>query len=521
MFNLIDEPWITSLTAGGERVQLGLRETLARSHSLRSLANESPLIDAALLRLLLAIVHRAVGPEDEDAWQALWATGEFNPAVVDQYLETWRERFDLFHPETPFFQVANLEKQSETYKNGRKPGRELIVEQSSYGAPRELFESRPDGAQATISAARAARWLVALQAFHPGGLLTRDTSKGDPTAVKAGPVCSSAVVAVRGETLFQSLLLNACDYPDPDVFPATAEDAPAWEREPLTTYRKRACRGLLDWLTWQSRRIQLFGNASSGVSEFILVSGVELVADEAPRDPMCAYRKDDKLGYLPIGFREERALWRDSVALLQLKRDPAQRGPVAVQKLVDRGVGRKRALHLDVLGQVPNKASVILTRSESMPLPSSIIEQPELVGIIRTELELAEHVASALRKALYSGLSAVLSVGERSPDGGDVGKLIETSQAIPRFWADMKSPFDTFLVGLGSNPDAAVTSFRRALKTNAQRSYEVAVAAAAGPARTLKGFALGRTSLRKGLAAQGLSEDRLKEREATSLEASP
>jgi CRISPR system Cascade subunit CasA len=520
-YDLIEQPWIECLDGSGKRVTLGLRNVLLQAPTLRGLAHESPLVDAALLRLLLAIAHRCFGPADEEAWRRLWDARRFDAEVVTHYFEEWQEKFDLFHPTAPFYQVANLVKQTANYERGKKPGREMIVEQSSYGAPRALFERRPEDASTSIPVATAARWLVALQAFHTGGLLTRDVANGDPTAAKAGPLCSSAVISIAGDNLFETLLLNLLEYPDSMTFPSSDDDRPCWEVQPDARYKKRACRGWLDWLTWQSRRIQLFGEPQDGVSEFILLSGVELLADEPPFDPMCAYRKNEKLGFLSIGFQEDKALWRDSVALFQTQKDDLMRGPKAVGALRRHGIARHQAMRLLVYGQVPNKASVVLTRMETIPLPEALVHQPELVGYIGAELTLAEEVQKTLRnKGLFVALGHVLSLGDRSPDPADVRNLIESTQAIPRFWAAMKPAFDEFVGDLSKDPDRAVTEFRKALRDIALATYESAVVAAASSARILKGASIGRATLKKGLAFQGLSLSKLQARDDREMETS-
>jgi len=484
---------------------VGLRDVLVRAHELNGLSNESPLLDASLLRLCLAVLHRCFGPRDVKAWNELRTRGSFPVEELDTYFERWRPCFDLFHPETPFYQVARLSEQSLNYEKGRKPAREMIAEQSSYGAPRELFESRPADFADTLDAATAARWLVAIQAFHPGGLLTRDNKNGDPTSVKAGPLCGLAVVTVRGGSLFETLMLNLLKYPDNARFPSTKDDAPAWEQKfPLTKYKKRACRGWLDWLTWQSRRIQLFGDAERGVSEFIVVSGCELEAVEASREPMCAYAKREKFGMLPIAFSRDRALWRDSTALYEIADSEDFRPAKVVSELEQRGLTEGRDLDLQIYGQLPSKASVIFTRTEVVPLPRALVDQRELVQTIRRELECAENVQGELRSALFIAFQRVLSLGERKPEASDVRNLLDASQAIPQFWAGLKPAFDVFVTELPRDSALAVSGFRWQLRAEARKAFEHAERGAGTSSRALKGFAIGSGVLQRGLAKLGL-----------------
>ena len=85
------------------------------------LAGEMPTQDAAMLRLLLAVLFTVFSRVDEmgepepleDERTTLWSAGERAVASWDvsrkqpirDYLEQWKDRFWLFHPERPFWQV--------------------------------------------------------------------------------------------------------------------------------------------------------------------------------------------------------------------------------------------------------------------------------------------------------------------------------------------------------------------------------------------------------------------------------
>jgi CRISPR system Cascade subunit CasA len=501
-FDLTTSPWIRCAELDGRTTDCNLIGVFERAPTLRGLANESPLVNAAIRRLLLAILHRCFGPADDAAWQELWERRGFDMATLRSYFDEWQGRFDLLHPERPFFQVAELVDQTPNYSRGKKPAREIIAEQSSYGGPRDLFESRPISANSSISPATAARWLVSTQAFHPGGLLSRDVKNGDPTAAKSGPLCSAAVVAVRGESLFETLLLNLVNYPAD--FPSTSDDAPAWERDVAKKFTRRACRGLLDWYTWQSRRMQLLPGTDDNIEHFVLLPGTE-ATDERVDEPMCAYRKVEKLGFIPIGLSEERALWRDSTALYQIQREENLRAPLAVEQLARRGLPRQYRLQLQVEGQVPAKASIVLTRAETLPFPIEFVQRPDLVGVVKAEIARCEQVQSRLRVALRVAFESVLSTGDRKPDPKDVGKLVQSSQALPRYWAAVKPHFDELLRRLPGERAEAVLAFRVAVREAALRRYETTATASSTSSRALKGLVRGARSLQIGLAACGLS----------------
>src|SRR4051794_26452248 len=108
-YHLLDEPWIPHTDADGTATAGGIRHVLAHAHKIREIADPSPVVTAALYRLLIAVLHAAYrGPIDAEAWARLRDAGHFSAEVLDAYLLPLRHRFDLFDPEHPFYQDATL-----------------------------------------------------------------------------------------------------------------------------------------------------------------------------------------------------------------------------------------------------------------------------------------------------------------------------------------------------------------------------------------------------------------------------
>jgi CRISPR system Cascade subunit CasA len=63
-FNLLEHCWIPCLRQGDTRpTELGINTLLLEAHQLREVLDSSPLVSAAIHRLLLSILHRALnGP---------------------------------------------------------------------------------------------------------------------------------------------------------------------------------------------------------------------------------------------------------------------------------------------------------------------------------------------------------------------------------------------------------------------------------------------------------------------------
>jgi CRISPR system Cascade subunit CasA len=251
-FNLLTQPWLpvrdVDRTDAGR--EISVREALAQAHHVQ-LAAELPTMQISLLRLLLAVVCRAVdGPRSPADVRALWEAPTLPMGRVDRYLDAQRDRFDLLHQQTPFMQVAGLT--PNTRAGAHKTPAVLRPERSSSPMTSQDLD-RP------MTFAEAARWLVHVHAYDPAGIKTGMVddprgSTGRVTAPGPGWLGWGTAVWPQGRTLRETVLLN--------LLPRTAHqihtDLPVWERPPdgpATT--GRAPTGPLDLYTWQSRRTWL------------------------------------------------------------------------------------------------------------------------------------------------------------------------------------------------------------------------------------------------------------------------
>jgi CRISPR system Cascade subunit CasA len=200
------------------------------SCELRTIACELATQTFAILRLALAVLHRATdGPPGQAAWQALWRDTRLPLTDIADYLDIVRDRFDLLHPRQPFYQVADLRPGKATAF-----GLERLIADVPNGLP--FLTTRAGPGLASIPPGEAARWLVHCQAFDPSGIKTG--AVGDPR-VKGGrgyPIgvaCVGALggVHLEGATLRETLLLNLLPVA-PGWQRADNRDLPVWERPP-------------------------------------------------------------------------------------------------------------------------------------------------------------------------------------------------------------------------------------------------------------------------------------------------
>ena len=334
-FNLADKEWIPCIMRDGSSRELGILETLSKADDIKEIFDPSPLVTAALQRLLLAILHRNFGPASVEEWETMWKTEHFDRSILQEYFDKWYSRFDLFDKEYPFYQIAEF---------GERKWKRVVVSdllpEIARGNNPTLFDHTLDDSCAPLDVATAARNLISLQSFKLGGL-----SGLGPNFVDA-PSARNILFLVQGENLSQTLMLNLVKYNKDEPIPGSDGDCPVWEQDhPLNS---SIPKGYLDYLTWQTLFLRLVPD-SSGVRIMgcEMALGRNLKSHRNLFDPAVAYRKDVKAGWLGLRFRENRVLWRDSTSLLRIASEE-KRPPQITQwlsLLVKRESSRKE-LHL-------------------------------------------------------------------------------------------------------------------------------------------------------------------------------
>ncbi len=525
-FDLVERPWVPAAFDGGTLAEVGLREVLARAHEIRGIVDPSPLVTAALHRLLLAVLHRVFGPPNVDTWEQLWTAGRLDAARIGAYLSEWRPRFDLFDVKQPFYQAPNL---GAEYAG---PVSKLAHEQAS-GNNTTLFDHSYDGHRSRLGAAEAARLLVAHQAFAVGGLVSLE--KGQDSSFKsatAAPLAGGAVAMAIGESLFETLLLNLLRYDCAAgaPIPCVGKDAPAWEQPPLTAAVTRLPLGYLDYLTWQSRRVRLFpapGPEGAVVAGVAIMKGAQL-APESKRwdlETMMAFTEVRKPlpgadPWRTLGFDEARATWRNSTALMHSVNGGTARprvlawlGDLAAEGVLDRAA----VVPVDLMGLSADKAKVLLWRHERLPLPLSYLDEahPELVVALRTALEQAEQVDRALRDGVREAIRLSLSPaadhqGGRDADRAAVTAAVDGIAPSRAYWAALEAPFRELLQALPGDAsefdgrpvygEASLPRWGETLRRVASQAFDAATSRFEGSGRNEKAAARGRLTFERGMA---------------------
>lgn len=525
-FNLLDRPWIPCI-ASGDRVpvELSLRDTLLQSPELSEIADPSPLVILALHRLLLAILHRVyTGPRDGRTWHALWQHGAWDTDALNEYFARWQARFDLFDDQHPFYQVASLD-----MARYGSPVAKLVHELAA-GNNATLFDHTTDDDGTAFTAAQAARGLVACQAFAVGGLVSYD-QKAHKSA-DAAPLAKGAVALVRGETLFHTLLLNMHQYHHANRIPfgSRRDDEPAWERDKLTEAADRHPDGYLDLLTWQSRRIllqpEMDETGALVVRRVVIMKGYQFptVDERYGKETMLAFRHNPEASkgqdpWPAVGFREDRALWRDSLAFIQSIGGQRERPKVLTwldEVAGDGLLDRARIVPLDLYGLATDKAKVLFWRHERMQLPLAYLHERDLLAELQRALSLAEEIADALRESVCV-LAKLLLAPEsdrrdgRKPDGGDIKDVVRQLGAERRYWAQLAAPFSRLLIELPSDLEQDEEGEWVYGSVEVSRWFQMVCASAEGALiATTRGLDESARSLKASARAHGKLEQQLR-----------
>ncbi len=379
-FDLVSRPWLPVQYTDGSTGELSLRDVFARAADVRRLVGDLPTQELALVRLLLAILYdacdeaegRSAGaPATLEDWEALWESPDSFDVVAD-YLGRYRDRFDLLHPERPFFQVAGLHTQKHEVASLNR-----IVADVPNGET--FFSMRRPGVD-RLGLAEAARWIVHTHAYDSSGI--KSGMVGDDR-VKGGKVYPQGVgwlgglggVFAEGPDLRATLLLNLIPTDEDIIAAEPKEDVPVWRRDPPpgpgalegdpSVIRPAGPR---DRYTWQSRRLllQTEGQEATGV---VLGYGDPLpAANQQKREPMTGWRRspaqEKKLGlplvYLPRQHDPARAAWRGLAALLEAQKQDGDATGRGTDRTLPPGIVRWLTL-LTTEGVLP-KRSLIRTR---------------------------------------------------------------------------------------------------------------------------------------------------------------
>ena len=500
-YDLRTQPWIPCVRNDGAAVTLSLQATLAEAHTLREPGGESPLVTAALYRLLLAVLHRVyAGPADPGAWGAIWDARQFDAARLNAYFDRWGDRFDLFHPERPFYQAPDDRVKPKSVT--------ALVHHVASGNNATLFDHHTDEGGLALTPPEAARMVVVAQTFGMGGL------SGIPgVAFTGAPWVGGIVLLVQGKTLFDTLVLNMLAYNENEKPPCqrTSRDRPAWEQDDPFSPERQIPHGYLDYLTWQNRRVLLFpAETANGVLVREMTVAPALRLDAEVYDPQKHYRIDKKLGHLALRFNEDRALWRDSAAIFEMRGDDYH-PPLALKWLGQlqkyTSLNKADQQRMLALGMANDKAKVEFYRSEQWPLPLAYLDEesgPVLVEALKEITQTAENVSSQLWGAMRTLAQLLLCPesdleGAHQPHPDDINAITRQWDVKRRYWSRLEIPFRRTLEFVPRDKGAAMIDWQQTLRRTAWNAFDSIAEDLSNDPRALKAYVKARGQLAGGL----------------------
>ena len=506
-FDLWEEPWIPVRDLSGNLAEISLREMLNNANNYLRIESESPLEVVSLHRFFLAILHRALKGPTNAKDNARWFKEGFPREVIGEYFKHFNNRFDLFHPEYPFYQIPEMPLEGYTQHWSR-----LSTEFGS-GNTTPLFnyakrDNAPKNPDSWITPAQAARLLLEHQTFCLGGLIKRFI-----ISAPSGPIATAAQTLVQGDNLHQTLCLNLINYSPAEY----QHDWVVWENNPLKIAYLQSDpsekpRGLVHRYAWLSRSIKLFPeefDSQVGIRNFAYASAVR--SKEFTFDALTAYRisKKGKGDLYTFSLSKDKGLWRDLTAFLpDKKKVAADIVPTVIEQAIEifgelkQTHQPKKGLVIEVYGQMNNQAKVELWRSEERCLPKAILGQCNTRKTIENMLLQADEIWGYLNTACCILAGAILVPSKGKPPPKDVARLAQTFPARLVYWSVLERRFYEVLAGLDENYDEAKIEqqWNNWLLEVANEAWDI----------TVKGVGSISRALRAAAQAQGVFYSQLK-----------
>ncbi|MBO4317471.1 MAG: type I-E CRISPR-associated protein Cse1/CasA [Mailhella sp.] len=441
-YNLVDEPWIPILRKDGIPDMTGLADLFSRSEDIADLAVR-PHERVALMRLLLCLCYAS-----GDGGLKKERIAEDVPA----YLQEWKDRFWLYHPECPFLQIATLKPAKEEKLT---PFSKLDLALST-GNNSTLFDHV--GQKAQMTPASLAVSLLTTQCFSPGGTNSQVYWQGELTTryTHSAPCIYKCMlhVFVRGKNLLETLFLNIVQINDlKRVYSHVGEDwlgRPYWEFIPQGIGDEKAVKNATE--TFMGRLVPLSRAIclkDTGVlyGEALVYPSFDNGFPAEPTATVYLQKKGKEEKKVLLALRPDRAVWRELPALMGAVRETLKndgvRGPVALNILSSQSETDwvYEIIAAGVAYDSKKTASIIDTMESIYPLRRAMLTeqgQEDYQAGVQAAEYMASRLASAVsrfRESLDAGWQQSLSKAAQGK-----AKLEEKlhRQALLAYWSGVE-----------------------------------------------------------------------------------
>ena len=458
-FNLLEEPWIRVMKKDCTIEECSLTQALLNSHEYLRLSGELPTQDVAILRLLLAVLHTVFYRVDTDGqetpiedekqalgrWCDLWQAKRLPQKPICEYLEQWKDRFWLFHPEHPFYQVPAAERGTKLY--AEKLNGEITESKNKL----RLFAGRTGENKITLSYAEAARWLLALMGFDDAASVKKEMGTG------AGWLGQHVNLYVTGENLFETLLLNLVFLKDGQEL--WDENTPIWEKSGFKEAKKREIavpNNQAELLTLQSRRVLLHNK--EGIVDSYWTTGGDFFGEDGSLNAFneqmtrwikCDEKKNQVPKFVPAKANAQRQMWRDFETVVRIDKEAHSPGIVLwLQTLKRRRKLEERTIHLKSIGVIydSSNASVQDVVEDHLEFHAALLDEAGALWVKRIGEKITQTDCVAKIVGEYAeGLS--LARGERPSQNNTERRAYNRGMQL--YYAAVDLPFRKWLSKIG------------------------------------------------------------------------
>lgn len=425
-FDLWTEPWITLERSDGELVQVSIQEALLNAKNYTAIYDSSPLVVVGVHRLLTAILQDALEPKENEDLEQFWKNG-FPAEKIEDFGRKYSDRFDLFSPDKPFLQSADLPLFPQTKEEQK--GKTLAA---------RLFPEIPSGELIThyrhinendqvLSPATAAKGLVAAPPF---------ISSGGPGLMPSINGVPPIYVIPSGKSLFESLCASLISiemikdkYVDLDHL--------CWWKRPIPTIVKESAKktpnsqlsvvGYLHGMTFPARKIRLHPeilhqacSRSGETSEWCVKTmafkmGESLKEEAFWLDPFAAYKlpeqkkastrkgndiKSKKKKEKPTPLRPTRVktAWREFTGLFLQNDSNTRKRPLFLDQLSLLSVSERLAIYpfRCVAFQTDGKMKYFEWMEFGFDVPTSLIQDINGAPWTEAAMDYANHCEKAI-----------------------------------------------------------------------------------------------------------------------------
>lgn len=513
-YNLIDEKWIPCKLLNGEFGYFSLRQVFSSASEIKEIISELPPMTASIFFLLLSILYRTQRIEVEEDWDELWQAGQFKLKEINSYFDQWHHRFDIFDIEHPFYQDPLIGLRPKDVKN--LSGKEIqikmvnnLILHSSSGDAATLFDHTLEDNGQKFTQDEISRLLLMFQAFSLGGMTSASVSIDK--YYNDSPHARGAVFFIKENNLFRSLMLNLISK---DEWPikANKDDKPAWEKDDPLGVDRTIPDGMLDFLTWQSRRIKLIpelNNEQTMVQKLYINPGLTCAAELI--NPFYSTQiiesSAGKLEKKILRFSETKALWRDSTVLLEGK-TKQRRPPEAISWInflkAEKIIENEIKLSAYGISTDPGKKKAFFYREEHFDFPIIFLQDDSMLNTLNRCLDIAKDVQAQLWGALRQLSGLILSFNSDKKEGrkaaaSDEQNLIAHWGAEEVFWKELELGFTTLIHFLPLDKEKAIETWIDYLRKSAFKAFGYATSLSGNSIPVLKASAKAKQQLISGL----------------------